>query len=308
MTNAMVDLTAMFVSVDDFTKEYLQQQAEQMRCLPAAERVKHRNRQSKLSPSEVITIALYFHVSGYRTFKQYYCDFVCKYLRAEFPGICSYNRFLELMKPTLVPLVAYMVSRFGQCTGISFLDSTAISVCVNQRISSHKVFKGFAQRGKTSTGWFYGLKVHLTVNERGELLGVCITPGNTSDKNSSVIDTVTQRLHGKLIADRGYISQPIFERLYERGVHLITKIKKNMKNKLMEYIDKLLLRKRALIENVFDTLKNVCMMEHSRHRSVWSGIYTIISALVTYTFYPNKPALHFINDAILNHHLDAWKL
>jgi transposase len=177
-------------------------------------------------------------------------------LRAEFPQLVSYQRFVELIPTIVVPLCAYLTTCFGTCTGLSFIDSTALAVGHHRRISQHQVFAGIAQRGKTSLGWFYGFKLHLVVNDRGELLGVHLTPGNTDDRKP--VPALARRLYGKLFGDTGYLSQPLFRRLLgEFGVQLITHRKRKMHNQLVPLADKLLLRKRAIIESIFDQLKNI---------------------------------------------------
>jgi hypothetical protein len=246
-----------------------------------------------LSLSEVVAIILLFHHSGYRCFKWYYRDYVCVHMRNYFPKLVSYNRFVELKSLTLLPMLLYtQLFRRGKCTGIGFIDSTFLKVCHNRRIYSHKVFKTCAARGKSSTGWFYGFKLHLVINDRGEICSFCLTPGNTDDRNINVIDQLCKELKGKLFGDRGYISQELFERLYKQGVQLITKLRKNMKNKLMDMMDKLLLRKRAVIESVNDFLKNICQVEHSRHRSICNFLVNIVAAISAYSFLPHKPSIH----------------
>src|ERR687886_66202 len=246
-------------------------------------------RANSLSVSEVLTILVWFHVSHYRTFQHYYVDSVLPDKRAEFPGLPSYTRFVELIPQTLLPLCAYLQTRKGQPTGIQFIDSLPIRVCHNRRIGSHKVFAGLAQRGKGSRGWFYGFQLHLIMNEQGELLGLTLTPGNVDDRRP--VRKLVRQLWGKLFGDRGYISQELFEQLWTQGLQLITKLKRNMKNKLMPLLDKVLLRKRALIECVNDQLKNISQIEHTRHRSATNGIVNIVAAVVAYTFQPKKPAL-----------------
>jgi hypothetical protein len=182
--------------------------------------------------------------------------------------------------------------RVCKCTGISFIDSTTLDVCDNRRIHSHKVFKDFAQRGKSTTGWFYGFKLHLTVNDKGEILSFCLTTGNTDDRDKNVMEILTKRLFGKLFGDKGYLSQKLFEDLHSKGIELIAKLKKNMKNRLMYLKDKLLLRKRAIIQTINDQLKNICQIEHTRHRSVYNFSTNIIAGLVAYSFLPKKPSLN----------------
>ncbi|UVS63476.1 MULTISPECIES: IS982 family transposase [Nitrosomonas] len=252
--------------------------------------LKQRRRQGALCLSEIMTIMVGFHLSGYQTFKHYYLNYVLRYQRDYFPGLVSYNRFVELLQGSLVPLCCFLTSRFGQCSGISFIDSTKISVCHNRRIGSHKVMADFAARGKTSVGWFYGFKLHLVINDQGELLGVKITAGNVDDRD--VVPELARSLFGKLFGDRGYISQPLFEQLWEQGVQLVTKVRKNMKNKLLPMFDKLLLRKRSIIETVNDQLKNISQIEHSRHRSPVNFFVNLIAGLVAYTFREKKPSLN----------------
>jgi len=214
--------------------------------------------------------------------KTYYRQYVCAFLRKEFPNLVSYQRFVELQSETLWPLAAFLHTRFGSCTGVSFIDSTPIKVCHNLRIKSNKIFRELAKRGKTSTGWFYGFKVHLVINDCGELLAVMITPGNVDDRKAA--PRLARRLWGKLFGDRGYISKELFDQLWGTGVKLITKIRKNMKNKLLPILDKILLRKRALSETVNDQLKNIFQIEHTRHRSLVNFMVNQIAALIAYNY------------------------
>jgi IS5 family transposase len=151
------------------------------------------------------------------------------------------------------------------------------------------VFKGLAARGKTSMGWFYGLKLHCVINPKGQIMALKITSGNTAD--STVLDEMTKHLAGKLYADKGYIGQELFKRLWRRGLHLITGIRRNMKNYLMPLADKVMLRKRFAIETVLDTLKSEMGLEHSRHRSVVNAMVHVLSCLVAYAFRPGKPSI-----------------
>ena len=282
-----MDIVTVFCDIDDFC-----------RCFPAMRQLtpqeahsrRKRKRPCALTWSEILTILVYFHASHYRTFKHFYWDHMLGQRRAEFPHLLSYTRFVELIPMALLPLCAYLETRMGACTGIQFIDSLPIRVCHNRRIPSHKVFSGIAQRGKSSVDWFYGFKLHLVVNEQGELLAVTLTPGNVDDRQP--VPRLVRRLWGKLLGDRGYISQALFEQLQTQGLQLITKLKRNMKNKLMPLWDKLLLRKRGLIECVNDQLKNISQIEHTRHRSSVNGIVNIFAALVAYTFQPKKPTLH----------------
>ena len=280
------DILPIFCDVDDFCKDF----QPHFNKLLLTEGSRHRIKQSSLHLSEVLTIIIYFHLSGYRTFKDFYTNYALQHLKWAFPNLVSYNRFVELMSESAFPLSAYLNTRFGTCSGISFIDSLPISVCHNRRIDSNRVFEGMAQRGKTSVGWFYGFKLHLVVNDEGELLGVWITPGNVDDRKP--VKRLSKKLFGKLVGDKGYISKELFELLMGGGVQLITRIKSNMKNRVMEMFDKVLLRKRALIETINDQLKNICQIEHSRHRSVRNFYVNVVGALIAYTFKEKKPSLN----------------
>ena len=255
-----------------------------------------RRRASSLALSEVLTILVLFHSSHYRTFKHFYLEHVQVHWRGEFPGLPSYTRFVELIPATLVPLCGYLQTRKGQPTGIQFIDSLPIRVCHNRRIHAHRVFAGIAQRGRSSVDWFFGFKLHLVINDRGELLGLRLTPGNIDDRRP--VAGMVQELWGKLFGDRGYISQALFEQLFADGLQLVTKLKKNMQNRLMPLLDKLLLRKRALIECVNDQLKNVSQIEHTRHRSAVNGIVNMLCAVAAYTWQPKKPSLDLRSDGV----------
>ena len=281
-----MDIVALFYVIDKFCVEF-----QPLFHRPLLEDGKaHRNRPGQMHLSEVMTILILFHDSNYRTFKHFYRNHVCLNLRGEFPHLLSYNRFVEQTPRAFLALVAFLQTRFGCCSGVSFVDSTSLAVCHNARIHSHRVMAGLAARGKTSVGWFFGFKLHLIVNDRGELLNVCFTPGNASDQ--APVPKLCRKLFGKLIGDKGYISRELFEQLFVRGLQLITRIRKNMKNSLMPLWDKLLLRKRALIETVVDQLKNISQIEHSRHRSQINYFVDIIAGLIAYTFHEKLPSLN----------------
>ncbi len=237
-----------------------------------------------------MTILIYFHQSRYRDFKSFYLGYVQVHLRQEFPKLVSYQRFVELTPTALDGLCLYLYSRLAVSTGIAFIDATALPVCHNRRIGRHKVFDGLAKRGKTSMGWFYGFKLHLVVTDQGELVAFCLTPGNVDDRKP--VPQLATKLWGKLIGDRGYISQVLFEELFAKGVQLITPIRKNMKNRLMPLWDKLLLRKRSIIETINDQLKNISQIAHTRHRGVANFLVNLVAGLLAYSHQPKKPSLN----------------
>ncbi len=281
-----MSLLQLFSDVHDFYKRFQPDWQNDMLASGAVQR----HRAGKLCPSEIMTIMIHFHQSRYRDFKSYYTQHVQVHLNSEFPDLVSYERFVALMPSVLVPLCAYLVSCYGRCTGISFIDSTPIAVCHNRRIPSHRVFDGIAARGHTSVGWFFGFKLHLVVNDMGELLACRLTPGNVDDRKP--VPELVKGIFGKLFGDKGYIAKALFAELFERGVQLITKLKKNMKNRLMPLTDKALLRKRAIIESIIDQLKNISQIEHTRHRSLANFMVNLLSGLVAYCHQAKKPSLN----------------
>lgn len=280
-------LTSIFYHVDNFCNDFDNNLIQR-----SIEATKKRGPQGRLALSEIMTIVIFFHHSRVRTFKDYYTIYIKNLIREAFPNAPSYNRFIEIMPQSLMPLYIFMeYCRLGAVTGISFVDSTSIQVCHNLRIRSNKVFKGIAARGKTSTGWFYGFKLHLIINEYGEIIAFDITAGNCDDRNQRTMDKLTETLWGKLFGDKGYISAKLFKRLYSRGITLVTKIKKGMQNFLFCFKDMLLLKKRGVIESVNDILKSYCYIEHSRHRSPVNFLVNLIAGLVAYSFCEKKPSI-----------------
>ena len=214
-------------------------------------------------------------------------------MRKEFPHRLSYNRFVERQAKVGLRLLLFLQTcALGKCTGISIIDSTPLKSCNIKRAHSHRTMKGWAAKGKCTMGWFYGFKLHIVINDRGEIIQWMLTPGNVDDREPLKDKNFTQRLFGKIFADRGYISQELFESLFIDDIHLVTKLKKNMKNSLMDLHDKILLRKRALIETVNNELKNVCYIEHTRHRSIDGFASNLIAGLIAYNLLPKKPSLN----------------
>lgn len=285
-----MSLLELFCEVDDFIQVFDAVYGQQQLCSG-----RKRGRKASLSKSEIITILIVFHQKSYRHFKAYYNDYVLTTLKSEFPKLVSYNRFVELSSTVMLEMCAYLKSRYGRCTGISFVDSTSIAVCHNKRINRHKVFKDDAHRSKTTMGWFYGFKIHLIVNDAGELLETQLTPGNTDDRVA--LEDMVESIYGKVFGDKGYISQPLFERLRQKNIELITTIKKNMKNQLMHLEDKLLLRKRYIVETIIDQLKNISQIEHTRHRSPANFVTNLLAGLIAYTHQPKKPSLNLFGDS-----------
>jgi len=284
----MYDLVSLFCSIDDFYKTFkLEWDLHLIDNKRGA-----RGPKPLMTVSETMTIVVLFHQSRYRTFKHFYMH-VQQHLHQEFPKLLSYERFISQMKKLFVPLFAYLLHIKGQVTGISFIDSTSIKVCHNKRISRNSVFKGLAKRGKTTAGWFCGFKLHLIINDKGEIIAFQVTPGNVADV--TMLESLTKGLWGKLFGDKGYISAKQSESLFLKGVQLITGLRAKMKQKLIPLMDKILLRKRSIIETVNDQLKNISQIEHTRHRSPINFLINLLSGLVAYMHQPKKPSLKFSN-------------
>ncbi len=300
-------ITEIFCDVDDFMREF-----EDLYRQKLLEDKSYRSKlNSKLSMSEIMTIVIYFHHYGNRTFKDFYLKTVSINLKREFPNLVSYNRFVELMQTVLVPLSAFLqLKRLVRSDEITFIDSTRIKVCHNKRIKRNRTFKGIAELGKSTMGWFFGFKLHIAINEKGELAGVSISKGNVDDRDQNILDSVLKNVSGKLYADKGYISKKLFENLYEKGITLVTSIRKNMKQKLIPILDKLLLRKRSVIETVNDQLKNMCNIEHTRHRSPINAMVNLVAGLIRYTYFEKKPSINFSQKdrTILNEAMDLSTL
>jgi len=284
-----MNLLQLFCSVDDFCQKFEPEWHKTL--LPTF----FRGPKCSLSISEIITILILFHQSNFRTFKHFYF-YLQKKFSKEFPNLLSYNRFVYIKKRAFVPLFAYLWSRKGKVTGISFIDATSIAVCKNKRIARNKVFKGLAKRGKTTSGWFYGFKLHLVVNDLGEILSFLITPGNVSD--IIPVEKLSKEIFGKLYGDKGYISNPLFKKLYKKGLQLFTTLRSNMKNKFIPLIDKILLRKRSIIETINDQLKNISQIEHTRHRSIPNFFVNLLAGLAAYSLQTKKPSIKFKKELI----------
>lgn len=282
-------VTESFCILDDFCKVFDAQMAKY--TIKAKNKRKY-HRNTRMSKAEIMMIMILFHSSGYRCLKHFYLEKVCKYMRHLFPEVVSYNRFVELEREVAIPLILFIKKvLLGKCTGISFVDSTPLRACKNQRIHIHRTFNGIAQRGKCSMGWFFGFKLHLICNEKGELLNFMITPGDVDDRKPLEYKAFVELIYGKLVGDKGYISKKLFERLFVDGIQLITKLKNNMKGAIMSVSDKLLLRKRAIIETINDELKNVAQVEHSRHRCFDNFMTNVLGALAAYCYFPKKPSI-----------------
>lgn len=285
------EITEIFYLADEFSKEFNSTLSGHLLSKDTTR--KHRNKPNRMSDSEVITILIAFHLSGMRNLKAYYLFYVAEHMNTEFPRLVSYNRFVELQQRVVITLVLFLKTcRMGKCTGISFIDSTTLKACHIKREKQNKVFKGIATKGCGTLGWFFGFKLHIIINDKGEIISFVITQGNIDDREPLSMDSFIDKVSGKLYADRGYISQKIRDVLFVDGIHFVYKMRNNMKGGEIPVTDRIMLRKRAVIESVNDELKNICQIEHTRHRSFTNFITNLIAGLLAYSFLPKKPAIN----------------
>ena len=279
-------LIEIFCQVDDFCQLF---EAWEQKHLLSNRPV---TRKPQLCDSEILTILIFYHLSGFKCFKYYYNRFVILYLKNHFPGLISYHRFIEL-----IPRFYFKIFIFSKvyCTvksgKINYVDSAKLPVCHNRRIHAHKVFKNIAARGKTSVGYFYGLKIHLITNEIGEIIDFMITPGNIADNNEELLRKLFKNIKGKVFGDKGYLTK-IFQELLQNGVQLITKVRKNMKTVLVTMENKFYLNKRGIIESVIDILKSIFNIDHTRHRSPVNAIIHTFAGIAAYHFLDSKPSIY----------------
>lgn len=283
------DITSLFCFVDDFCKSI--GDCIKKRQIETQEPSKKTTRTPGLPDSEIMTIMLMFQDSPCKNFKCFYNSYLQSY-RPEFPKMPSYERFVILMPRVLYLLVILLTCMLRRDSKIAYVDSTSINVCHPKRIRTNKVFKWLAKIGKTTKGWFFGFKLHIVIDDKGNLMSVKMTKGNVDDR--SPVLQMTEGMTGLLFGDKGYISRELFLKLLARGLKLITGIKNNMKNVFMLWNEKILLRKRSLVETVFSYLKTVFSLEHSRHRSFLNFLAHIVSTLIVYQLMPTKPHISTI--------------
>jgi hypothetical protein len=282
-------LYEIFIDADDFCKSLEKWLVERGLSRNGNAR---KTPQPRMSVSEILTIICFYHYSGYKNFQYYYEDMVLKQMSSYFPGAVSYGRFVAIIHKVFIHLYlfAFVQHSKSKKTGRYFIDSKKLPVCDNRRIASNCVFKGLAKRGKSSTGWFFGLKLHLIINNLGQVMNFALSAANVSDNDPQILDNILNGLEGKCYGDKGYLSK-LFEKYYMQGIQIITKLRKNMKNKLMQFTDKLWLRKRAVIESVNDILMTVFDIDHTRHRSPVNAMAHIIGGMIAYSYYDEKPCV-----------------
>jgi len=206
------DITSVYYFIDDFCKIY--EEWERSRLLPSC---RQRFRSGEMALSEMLTIVVSYHFSGYKCFKYFYQYEIAQRHRQAFPKLLSYSRFIQRMPSLFLPLHMLLHMLCGEETGVYFIDSTSLPVCHNRRIARHKTFDGLAARGKTSmVGWFFGLKLHIIINNKGQLMATKITRGNINDRGP--VEELAASLKGLIAADKGYLSKELFQRLYNKGL------------------------------------------------------------------------------------------
>ena len=281
----LAPVTEIFCNIDDFCKDYLKNSSPY--SLPNPERI--RDKPSKMSLSEIATIIVLFQMSHYRTFKDFYQICILEDMKPCFPKALSYSRFVECKASALIILTAYLLSKRGGQTGLYYIDSTTLKVCHNKRIYRHKTFKSIAQRSKSTMGWFFGFKLHIVINHQGELMSFCLTKGNVDDR--SVVKILMKNLQGLAVGDKGYLGKSLADDLKFQGLNFVTKVRKNMKKKMLSAFEIFFLKQRNIIETIIDQLKNLYHVEHTRHRSPVNFLVNVLAALVAYVWRPYKPKL-----------------
>ena len=248
-------------------------------------------RKSRKDEAEIMTILLLWNQSSCINFKKFYTE----YLDILYPNLfvkLSYGRFIENKKKALIYL-DYLLKFFMlnlEQTGIYYIDSTSLKVCKSKRISSHKTFKGISKTGKTSIGWFHGFKLRMVINQKGEIMNIAFTSGNINDR--APLKNILNHLKGLVFGDKGYLGNDLFQDFFcNNNIKIITPIKKGMKNILIDAMEKALLRKRSVIESVFNILKTHLGIEHSRHRSPINFIIHLLSTLIAYFLIPQKSSI-----------------
>jgi len=286
-----IELVKLYCQIDEFCKKFIP--IWQRNLIESNKHKKIRKqRKDSLDYGEIMTILILYNSSSYSCFKYFYLDFALKNLKEFFPNMPCYDRFTILQKKAFIPLLSFLlhICRKSKRTGLYYIDSTYMEVCRNQRIYRHKTFKNIAKRGKTSVGWFFGFKLHIVINQMGEILNLNVTKGNISD--SKAAKSIAQNLIGKLFGDKGYLGQELKNDLLKNGLELFTRVRKNMKQKFISRINQFLLSKRGVVETVIGQFKTRYNMISTRYRTPANYFMNIISAVTAYQLNPRKPRIN----------------
>ncbi len=278
-------IVGIFVEVDDFCKDFLTQWEQYL--ISDNNQSPKRGPECSLTESEIMTIIIIYHRSNFKHFKNFYSEMIAGILKKYFPKLPSYNRFLELEATVIVPMVAFLQSKMGRKTGIYYIDSTPLPVCNILRSRRHKVFKGLAAKGKSSTGWFFGFKLHIVFNNLNEIMAIKLTSGNVHD--TVPVLELTKNLFGKLFGDKGYLGKNLMQLLLKRGLHLMTRVRKNMKTIPMNSADKILLNARNMVETIIGNIKEFSGLNIPKHRSITNAFINICASVISHQLNPIKP-------------------
>lgn len=276
-------LTHIFCQIDDFCKELEQYSQHKLLTGPSSGK---RGPACALTLSEIMTVLIIFQSTHFRDFKNFYTGFLLVYWQDYFPRLPSYPRFVTLINRAIFPMALFAQINSGKRTGIYYIDSSCLPVCHLKRSRRHKTFAQLAKYGRTSVGWFFGLKLHIVINDVGELVGFKITQGHRSDCKEA--SSLLQPLNGLAFGDKGYISKKLFETLLTQGLKLITRQRKNMKVTPKTDYEKQLLDQRGIVETVIGHLKHHYHVWHTRHRSILNAMTHLVAALAAYTIEPLK--------------------
>jgi hypothetical protein len=278
-------LTELYMICDDFCKHY---ENWQKKCKQITDKNKPKTRCRKglLTLSEIVCILVLYQSSNMKNFKSFYLTLGFE-IKSAFPNLCSYQRFIALREKAIPVLILLHYAVLSSCDGISYVDSTTIKACHIKREKRHKTFKLWAKKSKGTMGWFYGFKLHIIVNSKGELLNAFFSAGNVDDRDG--LREMCKNIFGDIVGDRGYIGKDLKTELSEKGMNLITRAKKNMKKQSLSLKEDALLKSRNIIETVIGKLKIECTIEHTRHRSLNGLMINILCALISYSLMSKKP-------------------
>lgn len=276
-------LVSIFCEIDDHCKQLDTKFTDKL--LESAK--PRRGPKCGLSESEIMTILVFFQRVRLGDFKTFYLYHVQKHLKKYFPKLPSYNRFIELIPKVILQFTLFIQHKAAKAEGIFYIDSTSLPACNLRRSKRHKTFCETAGYGKTSVGWFFGLKLHLVVNDKAEIVSFKITSGNKSDSKEA--ESMLSKLKGLAFGDKGYLGKRLFEKLKESGLKLITRKRKNMKkvDKISDF-EQQLLNQRGIIETVFGHLKHCYQIWHTRHRSIFNSMAHLLAGLAAYAIEPLK--------------------
>jgi hypothetical protein len=287
-------LISLYIEIDDLLKAYKVFLTK--RGLPEDQRP---TRIPALSAAEICTILVAYHHSGYKCFEYYYRRVVLSTHQDYFPDAPTYERFLDYLPRVthLLYLWLFYTTCRAQRTGLYFIDSKKLEVCHIKREYSHRVFQGLAAKGKTSTGYFFGLnrvggRLHMVINNLGEIICFLITPGNVADNNHKALQYLLKGLQGVCVGDKGYLTT-LFEWFYEQELEIVKRPRKNMRTLPIANYKHQLINLRPVIESAFDIMGTICDIDHTRHRSPVNAVTHLLAGLVAYQHLPQKPCVFF---------------